>query len=375
MIVYACCRFTRGFDSVIYAPQKIIVLQKHNTTMTVKAVVPITINTSDADATLGGFQWIKVDTGYYISESGEYFIAAYDGVTYSTAATSREDFVGYYFLSAHADEGISVNDKFSTNDYRENSGLLYYPEIDGWNVAMKSEVPTKVSELENDLHFTTNNNFRSFYWNGKTGNFLGDSITSQGKYTAALTSLYSMTVNNYGISGTTISAIKDTENFPCFYHRIESMTTDCDFVFMFGGTNDWGLGCPLGTIADRTPSTFYGALYYTLNMLRTKYPTKSIFVGTILQRNYVASPSSQPVGIDSNKNGNSVDEFNQAIIYMARRFGCIVIDTWQAGIYPEINGSDYTRDGLHLNITGGQKLAIYIKNVMEQYPVVNTVEV
>lgn len=376
LIVYAYCRFAMGFESVIAAPQKIIVLQKHGTTMTVKAVIPITINTSDADETLGIYQWIKVDTGYHISESGEYYIAAYNGVTYCIEATSREDFVGYYFLSANVAEGVSVNDTFSANDFRTNSGLLCYPEIDGWNTAMKSEVPTKVSELENDLHFTANNNFRSFYWNGKTGNILGDSMTIDNSYTSKLEQMYNMTINNYGVSGTTISTVRDMENYPCFYHRIENMTDEdeCDFVFMLGGTNDWGLGCPLGTITDRTPSTFYGALYYTLNLLRTKYPTKPIFVGTILQRNFVAPPPSQPAGIDSNQNDNSVDEFNQAIIYMARRFGCIVIDTWQAGICPEVNGSNFTRDGLHLNAAGGQKLAAYIKNVMEQYPVVNTAE-
>ena len=373
--VYIYCWFNPGFYSVHAAPQTIIVLKKTGSSrLAVTAVIPVSISTSDANTSISTCQWVKKDTGYAITDNGEYYIAAYNGVCYSTVATSRSDFKGYYLLSQNATGEFSVNDTLNTNDYRENSGLLVYPEIDSWNVAMKSELPTKVSDLENDLHFTIDNNFRSFQWDSKTGDFLGESITSQGKYTTVLTSLYGMTVNNYGISGTTISTIKDTENFPCFYHRIESMTTDCDFVFMLGGTNDWGLGCPLGIVSDRTPTTFYGALYYTLNLLRTKFPSKPIFVGTILQRNYTASPSSQPAGMDSNQNGNSVDEFNQAIIYMARRFGCIVIDTWHAGICPEINGNLYTSDGLHPNQAGGEKLAVYIKSVMEQYPVLDTNE-
>lgn len=366
--VYIYCWFNSGFYSVHAAPQTIIVLKKTGSSrLAVKAVIPVSISTSDTNTSISTCQWIKKDIGYSITDDGEYYIAAYNGVCYSTSATSRSDFKGYYLIAQNINGEISVNDTFAMSDYRENSGLLVYPEIDSWNVAMKNELPTKVSDLENDLHFTIDNNFRSFQWDGKTGNFLGDSITSQGKYTAALTSLYSMTVNNYGISGTTISAIKDTENFPCFYHRIESMTTDCDFVFMFGGTNDWGLGCPLGTVSDSTLATFYGALYYTLNLLRTKFPAKPIFIGTILQRNYTASPSSQPAGMDRNQRGNSIDEFNQAIVYMARRFGCIVIDTWQAGICPEINGSTYMTDGLHINEVGGTRLAVFIKDLMERY--------
>ena len=142
------------------------------------------------------------------------------------------------------------------------------------------------------------------------------------------------------------------------------MSDSCDFVFMLGGTNDWGLNATLGTPQDRTENTFYGGLYMTLNALRTKFPTKPIFVSTILQRNWTQT-TDQPSGIDSNGNNNSVMQFNEAITYMAHRFGCIVIDGFgESGICVS-NIATYTKDGLHLNDAGGTRYATFIKDAME----------
>ena len=198
-------------------------------------------------------------------------------------------------------------------------------------------------------------------WLGKTGGFLGDSLTSQNYFTSALASMFEITVDNYGVSGTTVSNIVSSNTFGS---RVSDMSDDCDFVFMLGGTNDWGLGASLGTPTDRTESTFYGGLYVTLNALRTKYPTKPIFVSTILQRNWTQD-STQSSGIDTNTNGNSIMQFNDAIVYMAHRFGCIVVDGFgESGICVP-NLSVYTSDGLHLNSVGGTRYAKYIKGVME----------
>ena len=52
---------------------------------------------------------------------------------------------------------------------------------------------------------------------------------------------------------------------------------------------------------------------------------------------------------------------------MARKFGCIIIDLWQCGIYPDINGSTYMTDGIHINAAGGTRVAMFIKDSMERY--------
>ena len=205
------------------------------------------------------------------------------------------------------------------------------------------------------------NGSESSVWTGKTGDFLGDSLTEQNQYTSKLASLFGIVVNNYGKSGTTISN-KNATNY--FVTRVSSMSTDCDFVFVMGGTNDWGLSADLGQKGDITANTFYGGLYLMFEALRSRFPTKPIFVSTITQRNWQSG--GQASGIDSNSNGDSIMDFNEAIVYMAHRYGCIVMDGFgESGICVS-NLSTYTVDNLHFNADGGTRFAIFVKDHMNQ---------
>lgn len=191
---------------------------------------------------------------------------------------------------------------------------------------------------------------------------LGDSITQQAKYTTALANL-GYNVLNYGISGTTISN-KNPSN--PFSSRVASMDASADFVFILGGTNDWGLGATLGEKTDTTEDTFYGGLYTTLTALREKYPTKTIFISEILQRNWQGG--GQASGLDSNANSDSVMDFNEAIRYMGERFGCFVVPSFSCGICLS-NLSTYLSDGVHLNDLGGSKFATYLDAFFRNYPI------
>lgn len=199
-------------------------------------------------------------------------------------------------------------------------------------------------------------------WYGKKGDFLGDSLTEQHQYTDALEDLYNITVNNYGKSGTTISNINSTDMFK---DRISNMSLDCDFIFVLGGTNDWGLGVPLGTktLVDNDYSTFYNALYNTLSALRNRFPLKPIFVATIPVRNWQGG--GQASGIWQNSQGNSLMEFNDAICYVANIIGATVIDSFSSGINLE-SLSTYTNDNLHFNEAGGKRFATYVMDCMKR---------
>ena len=199
-------------------------------------------------------------------------------------------------------------------------------------------------------------------WGGKTGNFLGDSITAMGLYTKKLTEKAGIVVNNYGVGGTTYSNINSSNPF---YSRVSAMSENCDFIFAFGGTNDWGLSVQTGNPNDTEPNTFYGGLNATFSALRAKFPTKPIFVGTILQRN-LASGKGQATGMMSNNNGDSVADFNKAIKRVAERYGCIMFNGYsESGIIYE-NLFTYTSDGLHLNDSGAERYAQFVLDRMEQ---------
>lgn len=199
---------------------------------------------------------------------------------------------------------------------------------------------------------------------GKTLDALGDSITAQGKYTQQLAEMYGAVINNYGVSGSSISS----KTWDAFHTRVDAMAT-CDCVFILGGTNDWGYSAPLGTKTDTTDSTFCGGLYLLGEAVRAKFPTTPVFISTILQRDWTdtATDATQCSGIDVNANGNSIAEFNEAIRYFANRYGFVVVDGFgESGIcVPNIQ--TYTTDRLHLNDAGGVRMARLIDRKVNEY--------
>ena len=114
-------------------------------------------------------------------------------------------------------------------------------------------------------------------------NFLGDSITEgawaipKGKrYSTLVCQMLGATENNYGIGGTRIAKQKqlgvgekdDTD----FFTRAQTMDKEADFVFVFGGTNDYGHGdAAIGSLQDVTRNTFYGALKALVEYLISVY--------------------------------------------------------------------------------------------------------
>ena len=97
-------------------------------------------------------------------------------------------------------------------------------------------------------------------------------------------------VRGYGIGGTRIAPRlmperPGEEGFGQYFGtRVEKMDPDADVIVVFGGTNDFGHGdVPLGTIADRDNTTFYGALHVLYRQLWEKYPTATIVVMTPLR--------------------------------------------------------------------------------------------
>ena len=235
---------------------------------------------------------------------------------------------------------------------------IYASFLDGRN---KFDILEKEMESLNNKMDEMNAKSESL-WSGKTGNFLGDSITSMALYTQKLTEKAGIVVNNYGVGGTTYSSVNSSNPF---YSRVSTMSEDCDFVFVFGGTNDWGLSVPIGNPNDTEPNTFYGGLNATFSALRAKFPTKPIFVGTILQRD-LASGKGQATGMMSNANGDSIFDFNEAIKHVADRYGCEICDGCsKSGIFFE-NLDNYTIDRLHLNDNGAERYAQFILDQMER---------
>jgi lysophospholipase L1-like esterase len=189
---------------------------------------------------------------------------------------------------------------------------------------------------------------------GKIGNFLGDSQTyglnPDGSQTQLSTNYPTIvgsilglaTVNNYGISGSTLGDLGDGSRAP-MATRYTNMADNADLIFVMGGTNDVRYNLPLGTITDNTIYTFYGALNVLMDGLQTKYPTQTIVFAT-------------PIHF---LNEGSLGNYRQAILDVAMNKGIVVLDLYTTSGFNPNNATNKTNlqpDGIHPNTPGQQKL-------------------
>ena len=201
---------------------------------------------------------------------------------------------------------------------------------------------------------------------GMTINFLGDSIT-QGvgttadskRYFALLQQAYGLKeANGYGISGTRLaiqSVPSENASFDQhFASRIPEMKS-ADAVVVFGGTNDFGHGdAPIGTFADRTPETFYGACHDLCIKLIERYPGKPIVFMTPLHR-----LDEQEARV---KHGKTVvlKSYVDIIREVAEYYALPVCDLYRiSGMQPAVPVIQETLipDGLHPNDAGHEIIA------------------
>lgn len=206
-------------------------------------------------------------------------------------------------------------------------------------------------------------------------NFLGDSIT-EGAGTSSHDKMFTMLIEreygaicqNYGIGGTRIARQKTPTNEKHdrdFISRVPEMDNDADIVVVFGGTNDFGHGdAPLGTMSDRTPYTFYGALHCLYTALIEKYPGVPIVVLTPLHR----ITEDIPTGDNKPAPVGTLKEYVNIIREVAEYYSLPVLDLFkESGLQPKIPviQQKYVPDGLHPNDAGNEILAHKIARFLE----------
>ena len=207
-------------------------------------------------------------------------------------------------------------------------------------------------------------------------NFLGDSIT-EGAGTSSHDKMYTMLIEreygaicqNYGIGGTRIARQKNAsaeEKFDRdFVSRVPEMDADADIVVVFGGTNDFGHGdAPIGTMSDRTPYTFYGALHCLYTALIEKYPGVPIAVLTPLHR----ITEDIPTGDNKPAPVGTLKDYVNIIREVAEYYSLPVLDLFkESGLQPKIPiiQQKYVPDGLHPNDAGNAILAHKIARFLE----------
>ena len=118
---------------------------------------------------------------------------------------------------------------------------------------------------------------------GKKLSVAGDSICAGagylGGYGKIIADLNSMTLQNVGIGGSTITDYASDRGKIC--NMISQLNSDADYVLINGGVNDASLGVPIGTMTERFDSdydktTFIGAMESICKELTNKFNGKKI---------------------------------------------------------------------------------------------------
>jgi lysophospholipase L1-like esterase len=205
-------------------------------------------------------------------------------------------------------------------------------------------------------------------WSGKTGNFLGDSITLGAgglpSWTAYLPELIGFsTINNYGANGSTITNI-DSNSMLARYPSMGS----ADLICVWGGINDFHYAdvapYTFGTMDSRDETSFYGALHTLIVGLINKYPTSNIMFMTPMKNGDFAG---KPFWYQTNGLGKTLKDYRNAIIDVCDYYSIPVLDMYSRGGITTMVASQSTallKDTLHPNKVGNVKISTSIAHFM-----------
>ncbi len=167
------------------------------------------------------------------------------------------------------------------------------------------------------------------------------------------------TLVNYGMNGTSVSALAPVMREHAMTLRYQNMDADADVVIVAAGSNDFRGSVPMGTPEDREDISFFGALYVLYAGLSERYPHAKIYVVTPIRAS----------DIDVNKEGLRMSDYSDAIKLRAKEFGFSVIDGFGVPInpYSKEHRALYLRDGVHPNVEGhriyGEYLVRHIRDL------------
>lgn len=205
-------------------------------------------------------------------------------------------------------------------------------------------------------------------------NFLGDSITEgalasdeKHSYVYLVGQMTNSMVRNYGVSvsGFTKRNIPndDPRRKMYFASRVKDMDHDADYVFVFGGTNDFGRGAaPMGNINDNEPNTFYGGLNLLIHELLKHYKKEQIVFILPLHRD-----EEDLIIPDENDNpGHPLKDYCDVMTKVIYSYGIRLLDIREK--FGKAKNNRLLADGLHPNDEGYRYLATliadYINNVL-----------
>ena len=198
-------------------------------------------------------------------------------------------------------------------------------------------------------------------------NFLGDSITEGLKWQKKeifcfyLSKWLNIRINNQGYHATRIARQDDDDKD--FNFRLKDLDEKADFTFIFGGTNDYGMGeAELGDINSDSYYTFYGALKNLVKDLLKKFNNDKICFILPLSR----------FEEDKIIKHGTLERYREIIKEICDLNNIDYLDLCKELPIPDTGGkSQYFKDGLHPNKQGHKIIARNIIKYLKQKGIIN----
>ena len=232
-------------------------------------------------------------------------------------------------------------------------------------------------------------------WRGKRVAFIGDSITegvgSDRAYHQYLAEWLGIEAFNYGVNGA------QTDYMRALAQRLEREHPDVDAVFVFGGTNDFNHGLPMGefftTHYDAVnhngetvvrlrreyvmdEKSFCGRLNLLLSEIKRGFPRAQVVVMTPIHRGFAefGPQNIQPEELWANAQGLFIGDYAEAVRRAAALWSVPLIDLYRdSGLLPRFGEyapffHDGQTDNLHPNARGHERIARVIAAALNAIP-------
>ena len=204
---------------------------------------------------------------------------------------------------------------------------------------------------------------------GKLMECIGDSLTAYAKWQPTV-------VDRLGLSGYNNLALAGGYLTNNMAQYLVNLNSGVDIITIWAGTNDWSYGKLLGSFTDEVaPNVKYvPTLRYMIEYICQNRPSAKLFLITPHQR-FANTPSGSPNtsftqderGNYKNSNGDTLEDFANAIIEVGKYYSIPVIDLYHEGVVNKINYTTYLVDKIHHNENGGILHGTIIANEISKY--------
>ena len=324
-----------------------------------------------------------------IEPNCDYTVSGFSGVItlYNQSKTSGEVVVEHY--------APATTTAFTSGSQHYYMGISYKPD-GSWTSENASVIRTTMSEAEYNALPTRADTLKALY--GKKVVCFGDSLFGMYRGSDSATAFVEQetgaNVYNVGFGGCRMSvhpsngyaafsmwalakaiaennwttqdaqASSGSSYFPEQLALLKSIDfDDVDIAVIHYGTNDFGAGnvILLDNENDHDDyNTLCGALRYSIEKLLGAYPQLRIFVSLPVYRYWTSDGATTYAESYTNKNGNILPEFVEALRNTASEYNLPVIDGYYGLGINKANASEFLSDGTHHNETGRERFGRYI---------------